>query len=148
MAENDQHWPLMAAIMGRPDLATAPGYAIRSQRGEHGVEVHELMAKWVGSHTSDEVEAAVEKAGLPWARVQTVAEVLKDPNLKARGMFKEMDFYGEVLPLFGPYPVLSETPGSFKTPYPKLGQHNEEIYCGLLGFSKKDLASLKSEGVI
>ena len=148
MAQDDNHWPLMAGIIGRQDLATAPGYRNRAERAERAQELVDLMEAWVCSHTSDEVEAAMDEAGIPFGKVQTLEEVLKDPNLKFRGMFKEMDHYGEVLPLFGPYPILSDTPGSIRTPCPRVGQHNEEIYCGLLGLSQEELVTLKSEGVI
>jgi crotonobetainyl-CoA:carnitine CoA-transferase CaiB-like acyl-CoA transferase len=43
---------------------------------------------------------------------------------------------------------LSETPGEIKLPAPLLGQHNEEVYCGLLDYSKQQLASLAEEGII
>ena len=37
---------------------------------------------------------------------------------------------------------------SYPAPAPALGQHNEEIYRGLLGFSKEEMERLKKEGVI
>ena len=54
----------------------------------------------------------------------------------------------EAVPLFGPYPQLSETPGSYDRPAPGLGDHNEEIYRGIMGFSKEELARLRDEGII
>jgi CoA:oxalate CoA-transferase len=147
MAENDEHWRPMAAILGRADLATATGYSVRVKRSEHAVEIHKLMEDWVASLTANEVEKIVAEAGIPFGRVQTLAEVQNDPQLKARGMFKDVDLNGETIPLFGPYPILSETPGSFRKP-PKLGEHNSEIYGDLLGFSPEKLATLKTRGVI
>ena len=138
----------MATILGRENLANTPGYATRNERNEHGEELYGLMEAWVVSHTIDEVEATIEAAGIPFGRVQTLAEVLKDPHLKARGRFTEVDHDGELLPLLCPYPTLSDTPGSIRMPCPHLGQHNEEVYCGILGFSQEELTTLKSEGVI
>jgi CoA:oxalate CoA-transferase len=43
---------------------------------------------------------------------------------------------------------LSLTPGSINTPSPKLGEHNEEVYGDLLGFSSEKLFELKQEGII
>ncbi|MFC1532107.1 CaiB/BaiF CoA transferase family protein [Thermodesulfobacteriota bacterium] len=147
-AHDDNHWPLMADILGRQDLANAPGYRNRAERNDRGEELSGLIEAWVRTHAINEVEAALDEAGIPFGRVQTFAEVLKDPNLKARGMFKEVDHYGEVLPLFGPYPLLSDTPGAIRTPCPRLGQHNDEIYPNLLGLSEKEMETLKSDGVI
>lgn len=72
----------------------------------------------------------------------------KDPHLKARGRFQDFDFQGKTLPMIAPYPVLSATPGSVRTLWPTIGQHNEEIYHDLLGFSLEELAALESDGVI
>jgi crotonobetainyl-CoA:carnitine CoA-transferase CaiB-like acyl-CoA transferase len=148
MAEGEESWPRMAALMGRPELATSPGYTNRKERGEHAIEIHDVMAEWAIARTADEIEAEIAKEGIPFGRVQTLPEVLNDPGLRARGMFKDVNFDGLVVPLFGPYPQLSETPGSFRTPAPRLGDHNEEIYCELMGFSKEDLNVLKQNGVI
>jgi CoA:oxalate CoA-transferase len=147
MAQTDQHWPLMCEIMGKPELATTPGYANRSERPEHAQEIHKIMEEWARSHTSAEIEAVLDKADIPFGRVQTIEEVLKDPQLNFRNMFKKVDCGGETIPLFGPYPVLSDTPGSFEPPA-RLGQHNEEVYCGLLGIPKEELVTMKKEGVI
>jgi len=148
MAQSDQHWPLMARIIGREDLATAPGYTIRPQRAKHGVEIHDLMEAWVRTHTIDEVEAIVDKEGIPFGRVQSLEDMLKDPHLKVRGRFQNYEFQGKMLPMIAPYPVLSDTPGSVRTLYSTIGKYNEEIYHNLLGFSNEELSAFKSEGVI
>ena len=58
--------------------------------------------------------------------------------------------YPEVgsVPIPGVPVKLSETPGRVETPAAQLGEHNEEIYCSLLGYQSNDLATLKEEGVI
>ena len=42
----------------------------------------------------------------------------------------------------------SKTPWALNRPAPLLGEHNEEIYCGRLGYSKEDLVMLHRAGVI
>lgn len=65
MAQNNQHWPLMAKIIGREELTTAPGYSTRADRGiKHGDEIQDMIQAWVGLHTIDEVEAIVDKASI------------------------------------------------------------------------------------
>jgi len=44
-------------------------------------------------------------------------------------------------------PKLSKTPGTVETPGPSLGQHNEEIYFNLLGYTKEEFARLKEEKI-
>ncbi|UCB42966.1 MAG: CoA transferase [Dehalococcoidales bacterium] len=148
MAQADQHWALMARIMGQEDLATHPDYIARADRAKHGVEINDMMAEWVRPRTIDEVEETMDKAGIPFGRVQTIEDMLKDPHLKARDRFYYFDFQGKMVPMIAPYPVLSGTPGSVRTLWPATGQHNEEIYHNLLGFSPEELTVFKSEGVI
>lgn len=148
MAQSDQHWPIIARIIGREDLAADPDYKIRRDRSKHGVEINSMMEAWVRSHTIDEVESIMDEAGIPFGRVQTLEDMLKDPHLKARGRFQNFEFQGKMLPMIAPYPVLSDTPGSVRTLWPTIGQHNEEIYHDLLGFSVEELAAFKKEGAI
>jgi len=43
---------------------------------------------------------------------------------------------------------MSETPLTIQRPLADVGEHNEEIYCGLLSYSREDLVKLKEERVI
>ena len=148
MAQTDQHWPILAGIIGRSDLATAPGYATRGQREKHGEEIRDLIAAWVRTKTRDEVEATIEEAGIPFGRVQNMKELLTDPHLKARERFIELDYNGKTVPVVAPYPALSDTPGTIRIDWPKPGEHNEEVYRDTLGFSLDELAAFRNEGVI
>jgi formyl-CoA transferase len=83
--------------------------------------------------------------------IKTVAEVVEDPQLRARGML--VDHHDERIgrPVLGPgiVPVLSETPGSVRYAGPaRPGQHNDEIYRGLLGRSNAELDALRAKGVL
>jgi crotonobetainyl-CoA:carnitine CoA-transferase CaiB-like acyl-CoA transferase len=48
----------------------------------------------------------------------------------------------------GPPYMFSKTQWSLERPAPRLGEHNEEIYCGRLGYSKKDLVKLRKDKII
>jgi len=148
MAQSDQHWPLLAGLIDRPDLAENPEYTRRNKRAEHGDEIYELVAPWVRSLTVNEVESALDKAGIPFGRVQNLDDLLADPHLKERGRFMEYEHMGKVLPMIAPYPLLSETPGTVRSLWPSLGEHNEEIYQGLLGLSSEEIEAMKEDGTI
>jgi crotonobetainyl-CoA:carnitine CoA-transferase CaiB-like acyl-CoA transferase len=149
MALTDPHWSILTKIIGREELAKAPGYATRVDRGKRGEEIEAMIQAWVKLHTIDEVEAIVDKAGIPYGRVLTLLDLIKDPHLRARGRVVDVDHKGKKIPIFAPYPILSATPGSLRMSWPQItGQHNEEVYCGILGMSKEELVTLKSEGVI
>ena len=148
MAQSDQHWPILARLIGRDDLAANPEYTVRNKRANHGDEICELITPWVRSQPIDEVESTLDSAGIPFGRVQSLEDLLVDPHLKARKCFMEYEHLGKLFPMMAPYPILSETPGSVRTLWPIIGQHNEEIYHHLLGFSMKELDTFRSEGAI
>ncbi|MEW6186237.1 MAG: CoA transferase [Thermodesulfobacteriota bacterium] len=143
-----QHFPRFAQLVGRDDLATAPGYQTRAQRMEHAQEINSAIQAWMEKQTVTFVEAALEKLGIPFGRVQTIEALLKDPHLIARNRITEVEVDGEKKTTLGPYPILSETPGIIRTPCPRLGEHNEEVYGAILGFSKENLDSFRKDGVI
>ncbi|MEK7777549.1 MAG: CaiB/BaiF CoA-transferase family protein [Chloroflexota bacterium] len=146
---HDSHFPRLCALAGRPEMAKDPRFGSRVARGQHRDELNDMVAQWTRTMTADALEAALEEVGLPYARYNEVEEVLKDPHIRAREMLVDVEHHGEgIFPLVGAYPKLSKTPGSIHSPAPLLGEHNEEVYCGLLGVSKKELATLQAQGVI
>ena len=48
----------------------------------------------------------------------------------------------------GVYPRFSRTPGGIPAGAPRLGEHNEEVYRGLLGLSAEEVEALRRERVI
>ena len=78
-----------------------------------------------------------------------VAEMVADPQVQAREMFVELDdpVYGRVKTTGTPL-KLSETPGRVRWLAPNPGEHNEDVFVGLLGHSPDELAKWRAEGVI
>ncbi len=76
-------------------------------------------------------------------------EVFEDPQVQHRGLRVDIPH-----PLGGKAPVvaspmrLSETPVEYRIAPPLLGQHNDEIYRGLLGKTEAELSKLKSAGIV
>jgi crotonobetainyl-CoA:carnitine CoA-transferase CaiB-like acyl-CoA transferase len=83
------------------------------------------------------------------APVNTVADVVNDPVFNERGAFAVVDHpvAGRVKMPGRPF-LMSETPWQLRRPAPLLGQHNEEVLCGLLGYSREDLVKLREQNVI
>lgn len=103
---------------------------------------------WCMARTKREIVELFQKGGLPIAPVNSVADIVTDPQLSERGFFVEV-----VHPVVGParYPglpwLMSDTPGAIWKPAPRLGEDNERVY-GELGYTKDDLVRLASAGVI
>jgi crotonobetainyl-CoA:carnitine CoA-transferase CaiB-like acyl-CoA transferase len=81
--------------------------------------------------------------------VNTIDKLEDDPQVAARDMIVNIDYPGlGNIPIPGLPMKLSLTPGSISSRAPKIGEHNEQVYCDLLGFSRKELNKLKEEDVI
>lgn len=124
MSREEKHWPRMASIIGHPEFATAPGYKTRLERADHYQEIQSAIEEWTRSHSINEVESTMDKAGIPFGRVNTLADLIVDPHLEARNMFTTVTHNGKSIPLLSPYPILSNTPGTIRTRWPEMGQHN------------------------
>ena len=99
--------------------------------------------------TMNEIMNQLNEAGVPCGRINTIPEVMADPQIQARKMIVELEHPGlGKIPLVGIPIKLSETPGEVRTPAPALGEHNEEVYGHLLGLTPEQVSQLKEEGVI
>ncbi|TMA54522.1 MAG: CoA transferase, partial [Deltaproteobacteria bacterium] len=80
--------------------------------------------------------------------VATVGEMMRDPQVRHRGMVVEMaDGHGVRRTTLGNPIKLSDTPAELRLPAPSLGQHTDEVLAGL-GYSRSDVAALRERGVI
>ena len=138
----------MKAI-GRDDMADDPRFKSDMDRFNSVDLIDPIVRDWVGQRTSDEVRGLLRNDRVPCSVMNTVDQLLTDPQVKAREMINFIDYpnLGEV-PVPGIPIKLSLTPGSIKTPAPQVGEHNEEIYCGLLGFSPEKVLTLKQKEII
>jgi crotonobetainyl-CoA:carnitine CoA-transferase CaiB-like acyl-CoA transferase len=119
-------------------------------RWEHRDIIDPVVAEWVASQTAEEILAAAEQIPIPAGICNEQTEVAGHPQVKAREMLVEVPFpdnSGNVL-VTGLPVRMSGTPTEIQRSFPAVGEHNEEIYCGLLGYSREDLTRLVEEGII
>ena len=111
--------------------------------------VHAALREFCRRYTKEELYEEGQRRRIAVSCINTVGEFMESPQTKAREIFVEMDhpMVGKYLQ-FGPVPRLYENPGRITRRAPLLGEHNEDIYCGELGFAKDDLIALRASGVI
>jgi CoA:oxalate CoA-transferase len=142
-------WRRFAGVIGREDLLEDPRFKGNANRAINQQYLNELAAGWVAQRTVAEIERTLEEAHIPCGRVQTITEVAHDPQLKAREMIVDVDHPGSgKVPLPGIVIKMSQSPGGIRSPAPRAGQHNDEVYTGLLGLSRDELRELQEKGVI
>ena len=133
--------------VGREDLLADERFSSIAGRGKHAKEIDGLVAEWVKARTVAEVSAVLEQAEVPFAPVHSIAQAAKDPHLWERQMLVEIEDQGETTYVPGLTVKYSDTPGAIGT-IPQPGDHNQEVYCGLLGYTPDDLAGWREAGVI
>jgi len=147
----DSLWKRLARAIGHEELIDDPDLYNDFHRFENRHKVDPLVAEWTASRKVDEVIAVMEEARIPCARYLELDEVSRDPHVQARGMVEYMDMEEpglENLPICGIPIKLSKTPGRVETRAPRVGEHNREIFKGLLGYSDDEIADLEENGII
>ena len=146
---NDSIFKRMMMTMGRPDMANDPRFEHNNDRAQHADEIDQAIEVWTTQHPSADVVRILEEAGVPVGPIYSVADMLRDPHFRARGLFEEVDIGdGEKIKLPTLVPKLSETPGGMDWIGPKLGAHNRDVYAGMLGYSDEEIERLSVDGVI
>ena len=135
--------------MGQPELADHADYSSHEARGRNMGTLDDLIAVWTSGLRAGEVVARLEAAGVPASKMYTARDMMADPHFAVRGNIVTLPHptLGD-FPMQGVVPKLTGTPGSVRTLGPELGQHNQEVYGDLLGFSAERLTELEAAGII
>ena len=136
-------------LVGRDDLIDDPRFKDDITRANNCEIINEVMSAWCATRSRDEVVAEMEHARIPCGPVYDLAEVLSDPQVSARNLFREVEFPGsaKAIPVSNTPVRLSETPGGVRHPPPILGQHTDEVLLEL-GFSVEEIRGLRESGAI
>lgn len=148
-ANQDTVFTRLAAVMNRPELAEDERYATHATRGRHQQELDELISEWTAQHDRRDLVEMLEEGGVPAGPIYRAPEMLEDPHFKAREAIIRIMHpqFGE-LAMQNVVPKLSRTPGRIRRPDPALGQHNEEIFKGLLNMDDDQMGNLQHANVI
>jgi crotonobetainyl-CoA:carnitine CoA-transferase CaiB-like acyl-CoA transferase len=148
-AVQNQQWQGLMEVMGNP--AWAQGEMCRDEisRSLHRDELQPYIEDWAAGYTAEEIYRLGQQANVPVGPVRSVAEVMAWEQARQRGFFAGIE-HPEAGRLEYPTAAyqFSETPWRVERPAPLLGEHNDEIYCGRLGYSRRDLVRLSAAGVI
>ena len=136
-------------LVGHPELVEQEWFANHTGRLQHQDELDEVIGAWVAERDADEVVATFGAAGAAIAPILDIAGIFEDPQYAHNESVTTVED-----PVLGPVRMqnlvgrLSATPGQVRTTGPALGQHNEEILGGLIGYGEAELRHMAEEGVI
>jgi len=148
-ANQDTVFKRLTEAMGRPELAQDERYATHTARGAVQKELDDLIGEWTKTINASELEDMMDKHGIPSGKIYTAPDMLEDAHFRAREAIVTTMHpkFGE-LKMQNVAPKLSKTPGSIRLPGPELGQHNEEVYGGILKLSAEKISELAAKGII
>lgn len=135
--------------IGRSDLAKHSEMQDNKGRVKHEAEIDQAITDWTLSQTYEDAYAAMIEAEVPSGPVYSIADIAKDEQYIARGIFEEVEIEkGDSVKIPAVLPKLTETPGRTDWIGPKLGEHNEEIYRGFLEMSQSEYEDLIAQEII
>jgi CoA:oxalate CoA-transferase len=149
LAVGTKQWSRFCQAVGRPDLTDHPRFATNALRAEHVEELREILVPITRQKPVATWVSEMEAIGVPCGPVNTVDQVVRDPQIKAREMLVEiLDAEAGPVTVAGLPIKLSATPGSLQGRAPRLGEHTEEVLAGWLHLSADEVAHLRKDGVV
>lgn len=146
---NDAIFKRYMKTIGRPDLADDPGLATNAQRWARRDELDDAITAWTTSLPRADVLRILDSAGVPAGPIMSAADITDDPQFRARAMIQqlpvEVDGEEREVAFPGIVPLLGDTSLPVRSVGPDLGEHNEEVLCGLLGWTREDIDRMRDE---
>jgi benzylsuccinate CoA-transferase BbsF subunit len=146
---DDAQWRALCGVIGRPELASDARFADVVSRLRHSDEVNAIVAAWTRARDAREAMSALQLAGVPAGAVQSVPDLLADPQLRHRGWLQPARHpeAGEILHTRVAF-TLSRTPSPIERAAPVFAQDNRYVFQELLGMREDEVRALEAAGVI
>jgi CoA:oxalate CoA-transferase len=138
--------------MERADFAADERFKTRDLRVKNVKALDALIEGWTRSKTMAEIISKLDAAGVPVAEVRDPKQAVHDPRVTARQETVPLAHpkYGVVGNVCGSgLPIkFSESDAEFDQPPPGLGEHNQAVYGGILGYSAGQIEEMRVAGLI
>ncbi|HTE86107.1 MAG TPA: CoA transferase [Dehalococcoidia bacterium] len=148
MGAADRYWAGFCAALGLESLREDPRFTTLATRQEHSAELVPLIDAAIAQRTRDEWWPLLDEHNLVWSPVQSVQEVIVDPQVRLNGYISEFEH-----PNLGRFETIA-TPVRFgeshvavRGPAPELGQHTEEVLLER-GHTWEQIESLRDSGAV
>jgi len=147
-AQVTEAWIRLARLIGGDALADDARFHSQEGRNRHREEILDRVGQWTRAQPVEACLRALNEAAVPCAKVQTIDEVIADPQIRARNMMIEQQH-----PVLGALQMpnlpfhFSGCDTTIRSVAPFLGQHNREI-AGDLGYDDDSIAALERDGVL
>lgn len=142
-------WEALLRVIGEPEELRGPEWREFLYRFSNADKLYSLMQEFTSRLTMEELTERGHAEGVPIAPIYDIPGFINSPQTKAREYYVTLDHpvVGKFLCPGPPY-KFSETSCAIRRPAPGIGEHNEDIYCGELEYSRIELGALRQSGVI
>jgi CoA:oxalate CoA-transferase len=145
---NDVLWKKFCKAIGRPEMCDDPKFVNNPARVRNLEELMEILGRELEKRSSDEWLDVFGKLDIPSGKINNIADIFEDEQIRAREMIVEVPHRCGNVKMPGVPIKFSDTPASIAGPAPLLGEHNREVYAGMLGLSDLEMEELKAKGII
>ncbi len=147
-AANDRFWVKLARALGLDDLAADPRFAVNQQRVKNRVELETLLEQVIADRDREELLKILAEADVPATPVNTVDQVMNDPQTVERGIVQRVTHprLGEIPVVGTPLKFSRMSPG-VRRAAPVRGQHTDEILAAC-GFTPARIQELRDKKVV
>ena len=148
--EDDSRWKALAAALGNPAWMVNSVFDMLAGRSVRIAEIETKLAQETRGRGAEDLVAQLQAHGVACSMVETSADVCADPQLHARGYWRQIDHaeMGRITVNVPPFFSVEEGRNRDPGPPPLLGEHTIEIATSLLGLSEQDCARLAKEQVL
>ena len=147
---NDNLWQTFCKAIDSNALLTDPRFTTNRLRTDNIEELNRCLSPIFATKSSSEWLRILEVAGIPCAPINNVEEVMNDIQILARNMIVEVEdnLAGSIKIAGNPIKMSSIPESHLRDKVPEIGEHNLEVYSGMLALSKDEILELKKTGVI
>jgi benzylsuccinate CoA-transferase BbsF subunit len=145
---SEDEWQSFCKAIGNPRLSEDKRFKDPLVRWDNQEELDSLITEWTVKHTSYEVMEVLQKAGVAAVPSFTSEQLFNDPHCRRRDVYVEVNqpYMGRQVQTRLPWK--SSSPMGTMRPVPLLGEHNEYVFCTLLGMTKEEMQKLEKEKII
>ena len=140
-------WPKVCQLMGVPELAEDTRFASPEARRANQQELLVVVGQWAATKPKEEIYHTLQALRTITGYVATVEDLLMSQQFAYREFFRTVEdpVFGDVVHPGPPFRIEDETWQLSRAP--RLGEHNEDILCGRLGYSREELSQvLRADG--
>ena len=139
-------WPKVCELMGVPELSEDPRFTTQEARRTNQQDLLKVVGDWAATKPKEEIYHTLQALRTITGYVATVEDLLVARQLVDRQFFQTLPdpVHGDVVHPGAPFRMADDAWRLL--PPPRLGEHNEEILSGWLGYSGEELAQVSDNG--